>query len=114
MKSLFSKLFATVFIFGFVFCLFGFSGLAFAQFNVVPQDDINITMVPENPGPNQTVSISIASYSTNIDAATITWKVNGATKQSGLGSKNFSFVTGNSNTTTTVAVVVRTSGGQTV
>ncbi len=107
-----------VFIFGFlaVFltCLLGVASPALAQFNVVPQDDINVTMTPANPGPNQQVSVSIVSYSTDVNAATVTWKINGKTIQSGRGLKNFSFTTGNTNVTTTLNIIVNTSDGETI
>jgi len=94
--------------------LFAFSVPALAQYNVMPQDDINVTMTPENPGPNQTVGVSIVSYGTDVNAATITWKINGKTIQSGKGLKNFSFTTGNVNVTTTLNIVVATAEGQTI
>lgn len=101
-----------LFLFFSLLFAFVFSVPAFAQYNTIPQDDINIAMSPENPGPNQNVSVSLTSYSTSIDAATITWRVNGKTIQSGLGLKDFSFTTGGVNTTTTLSVVVNASDGQ--
>ena len=98
----------------FLVLLFGIGSQAFAQFNAVPQDDISVTMIPENPGPNQQVSVSIVSYSTDINAATVTWKINGKTIQTGKGLKNFSFTTGNMNVTTTLDIIVLTAEGQTI
>ncbi len=94
--------------------LLGLSSPVFAQFNVVPQDDVDVSMVPENPGPNQVVTASVVSYSTNIDFATVTWKINGKVKSTGQGVKTFTFVTGSMNTSTILDITVLTAEGQTI
>ena len=103
----------TIFIL-FLLCAFGIGVVAHAQFNAVPQADINVDLSPENPGPNQTVTVTLTSFSTNLDAGKITYSINGAVKKSGNGLKTFSFTTGGINTTTTLGIAVRTSEGDTV
>jgi len=105
MRYAISTLFA-LFIFG-----FGFYTPAFAQFNIVPEDNINVEMIPENPGPNEEVYISIESFTTNINMAMVTWKVGSQTKK-GIGEKTFSFITGGLNTTTILNITVETAEGQ--
>ncbi len=103
----------SIFILLFV-CILGFSGVARAQLNSLSQTDINVDMVPQNPGPNQMVSISLTSYSTNINAANITWKVNGKTQKTGVGEKLFSFKTGDMNVKTTLDISVQTIEGEVI
>ena len=102
----------------FIIVLFLSAGVFFtttyAQSAQVPQDDIVLTIIPENPGPNQTVSASVVSYSTDINAATITWKINGKTQKSGVGQKTFQFITGNVNNSTTLDIIVETKEGQVI
>lgn len=95
-------------------CTFGFFGVADAQLSNLPQTEIVVQMIPENPKPNDTVSVLVNSYATNIDTAKITWKINGKTMKSGTGEKNFSFKVGGMNTTTTLGIVIETSGGETI
>lgn len=83
-----------------------------AQFNQLLQTEINVDMVPENPGPNQAVSVSTVSYSTDINTAIITWTINGKIIKTGRGEKTFNFVTGNMNTTTTLGIKVETGDGE--
>lgn len=91
---------------------FGFVEIARAQTGSLLPADVNLTLSPETPGANQQVSAAIDSYSTDLDAATVYWLVNEKTIQSGKGVKTFSFVTGPTNTTTTLSVFVITQTGQ--
>ncbi|MFA5888731.1 MAG: hypothetical protein WCW47_00890 [Candidatus Paceibacterota bacterium] len=102
----------SVFILSFL-CIFGFFGVANAQLGL-PQTGVNVELVPENPGPNETVYVSLVSYATNINSANITWKVNSKTQKSGMGEKTFSFTTGEINTTTTLEIVIETQEGETI
>lgn len=76
--------------------------------------DVNVDMIPENPGPNQTVNVTLTSYGTQLDAANIAWKINGSTKQIGKGLKTFSFNSGSSNTTTTLGISITTAEGENI
>ena len=85
-----------------------------AQFNQPIATEVRVNLSPENPGPNQDVYASLESYTTDINAAAITWKVNGKMEKSGTGEKSFSFITGGFNTTTTVEITVVTREGETI
>ncbi len=102
-----------------VFCfvcssLLFFVPTANAQFNEQPGADVGVVMNPENPGPNELVNVSISSFSTDLNAASITWKINNKTIKSGKGVKTFSFSTGGFNSTTDLDIVIYTNEGDTV
>ena len=44
-----------------------------AQIGDFGQSEINVEITPETPGPNEVVYVTLTSYLTNINAATITW-----------------------------------------
>ena len=46
---------------------------------------LELTPSTQNPVPGQTVTIKARSFSTNIDSANITWKINGKVEKSGIG-----------------------------
>ena len=93
---------------------FLFPPKAEAQFNSQLAGNVNVEISPENPGPNQSVNVYLTSYSTNINTANITWKVNGKTVRFGKGEKSFSFIVGDMQTTTTLSVVINTEEGETI
>ncbi len=75
------------------------------------QEDLVVEMTPSNPGPNQSVSVSLNSFVFSIDSARISWILNGASKKSGRGEKNFTFETGGMGSQTTLRIVVETADG---
>ncbi len=83
-----------------------------AQFNQLLPTSINLDILPENPSANQNVSASLSSFDTDLNAATITWQVNGKTIQSGKGIKKASFKTGNINTSTKIDIQIVTQQGE--
>ncbi|OHA94046.1 MAG: hypothetical protein A3H52_00040 [Candidatus Zambryskibacteria bacterium RIFCSPLOWO2_02_FULL_39_26] len=85
-----------------------------AQIGDFGQSEINVEITPETPGPNEVVYVTLTSYLTNINAATITWMVNGKTINKGVGEKTFQFTVGDMNTTTTLDVVINTAEGQAI
>jgi len=70
------------------------------------KDQIYANVSPENPGPNQSVTISIEAYSFDINNAQFTWKINGSVVNTSIGSKSVTFNTGAVGKKTTVEVVV--------
>lgn len=102
---------AFVFILLFV-SLFGFFGVANAQFGTLPQTDVGIDMVPPNPGPGEVVYVSATSYGTDLNSANFTWMINGKTQKFGVGEKSFSFTTGDINTTTVLDISIETRSGE--
>ena len=51
---------------------------------------VELTSSVSNPQPGQTITITARSYSIEIDAAKLTWAVNGAVKQSAIGATTLS------------------------
>lgn len=60
--------------------------VAFGQ--TVPGTGVNVSTNPRNPSPGDSVTISIESFSTDLNRAVIRWDVNGALYREGLGVKN--------------------------
>ena len=75
--------------------LTSFLFLQFFSFSCVYADlTAKITLSPQNPLPKSSVSLTLESYSFNVDTAIITWKVNGAVVARGEGEKTISVKTG--------------------
>jgi len=53
--------------------------------------DILVNIVPPNPAPHENTTIVLKSYVNNLDAAMITWSLDGKTVASAIGKKSFSF-----------------------
>ena len=73
--------------------------------------DINISSVPENPVPNQNVTIALSSYVDDLNSVLITWSVNGKKTASGIGDKTFSLIAPALGKTTTVTATISLSDG---
>lgn len=108
-----------VFIFLIGVCIFAGAARAIAQIDFpnlesVPQvgENLSIEIIPENPRPNSAVTITIESFFTDLNRATIIWKVNGKTEKTGVGEKKLSFATGPSGTTSTIEISIATLEGQ--
>lgn len=71
-------------------------------------NDISISLLPENPKPNQTVVVKTQSFSTNLDNATFKWSVNGKLIKEGIGLKQFETKTGKGGTSMTIQVEIST------
>ena len=52
--------------------------------------NILVDVAPENPAPNENVSVVLNSYAYNLDSVLISWSVNGKNILSGIGKKSFS------------------------
>jgi hypothetical protein len=90
----------------------GFSPYAYAQVNVIAppgvDEQITIKTVPEKPQPNESVTVTVESYTSNINKAYIAWSINGVVKEEGPGKTSFVFSTGKSGTVQTVNVTITT------
>ncbi len=96
-------------------CGLGFSSAVLAQVGTdLNKTNIDVSIIPENPKPNEQVRVSVVSYGTNVNSANITWKINGKTIKTGIGEKVFDFVAGDMNTTTTLDIVVTTREGEVI
>ncbi len=76
--------------------------------------EINITMVPENPKPNSTVHVSINSFATDLNSATVSWSVNGQVIKSGIAEKSIQVKVGSITNTTAITATVTTLRGEVV
>lgn len=76
-------------------------------------ESINFEMVPEIPKAGDLVGVFLNSYVTNIDLASITWKLNGKIIKSGVGEKKFEFTMGNESTVTNLNITIKTQEGAT-
>jgi len=73
------------------------------------EGDVSLTLKPENPGPNSSVTATIQSFSVDLNKAKISWFVNGKTIATGTGKINFDFTTGQSNTKTNLEIQIETT-----
>lgn len=73
--------------------------------------ELLIEFVPEIPKANELVGVYTKSFSTNVDSATFTWRVNGKTIKTGVGEKNFSFTMGDIGQRINLEVTIRTPEG---
>jgi len=69
-------------------------------------DPVQYIVSPQFPGPNQQVAIEAQGVGSFIGDATITWTKNGATALSGVGARNFTFMTGGLGSQTQVHVEI--------
>src|SRR3989344_8042891 len=73
---------------------------------------INVSIAPQNPAPNENVTITLSSFAANLDIVTISWIVNGKTALSGIGIKSFSTTVGGVGTEVRVAAKIMLPDGQ--
>jgi hypothetical protein len=66
---------------------------------------------PVRPEPNQTVTVSIESYATDLSRSTISWYLNNVLTKEGTGLKQFTFKTGRAGSVSNILIVVKTSEG---
>ena len=69
-------------------------------------DNIAVTVSPENPGPNTSVTVNVDSYATDLNSARITWSVNGKILQDGMGKKSLTLTTGSLGSATTINLTI--------
>lgn len=87
--------------------------LAHAQTIPVSVNGLELSVSPQSPAPGQAVTFTAKSYVTDINAATVTWTVNGVRTKSGIGETTFSTKAPALGKTTTVNVTAVSPTGQT-
>lgn len=99
--------------FGFLLLsFFGVIGIILPiQAGAVSPSSILISIVPQNPAPNENVTISLNSYVSNLDSVIITWSVNGQTAISETGKKTFSLTAPNAGQETSVVASIALPDG---
>jgi hypothetical protein len=79
---------------------------------VVPVDNtptLSLSTSPKYPAPNQKVTVSLKSFSTDLNAAQITWYVDGKRVQSGRGIKSIDVTAGAVDSATVIKASITTS-----
>lgn len=74
-------------------------------------DYITISTNPQTPGPNQPVTVSIQSYTMNLNSSKITWYENKEAMKEGIGETKFDTQTKGAGEPVTVDVVIVTQDG---
>lgn len=78
------------------------------------RDYLDIKTTPKNPGPSEKVTVSVESYLTDLNKATISWSLDGKTVERSVGKKTFSFQNGPSGKTTRLAISIVTNTGESI
>lgn len=84
--------------------------VSFGQTTISGSSDIGLILSPASPGSNTTALAKITSYAVNLNASSITWRVNGKTVLTGIGKTSTQFKTGSLGTKTTISVTVINDG----
>lgn len=85
--------------------------IPFTMANAQAKGDINFSIYPENPGPNEPVTISIESYSADLNLANIRWIVDGKVYKTGYGITSITTNTGSLGTSKDISVIATTREG---
>ncbi len=106
------RFFLTVF---FVACTLGITAAIplpiFAQLTLQPQKPITLEVQPEQPAPGDAYSLSLTSYSIDLDRSTIIWRINGEVVAEGDGLKQISSKAGALGSTQRISVSVVSDDG---
>jgi len=73
-------------------------------------NDVFLNVVPEHPAPNQSVDISVQSYSFDIQTAFISWSIDGNTVASGIGLDSYTLTAKGPGEKTSVDVTITPVG----
>lgn len=108
-------MFRFITLFVLVFCIFFcIPTTSYAQFIDINESDVLASIYPENPQPKNPVTVTIETYSFNLDSSTIKWYVNGNLAQEGKGLKTLTFQVGNAGQTSSVRIVIDSDKGQVI
>lgn len=77
----------------------------------VRESDVNISIYPSYPTPNQNVRATLNSQAVDLDKAFISWSLNGEELLRGIGKKEFQFNTGNLGEVVSVSALIDTTSG---
>lgn len=74
-------------------------------------DGVNISKNIDNPRPDQIINVKVESFLIDLNSSSISWIVNGKSKEQGIGLKNINVTAPKIGLTTTVTAIIRTSDG---
>lgn len=97
-----------------VFSLFSFVFFGLIAYAQVRNTDIVLSISPEFPSPNQSMTATLGSFSTDLDKAYISWSVNNQATSGGVGKKTFYFTTGDLGSSVNLSVTINTVDGQSI
>jgi hypothetical protein len=86
----------------------------FFVLRVKAEGDTTIALSPENPGPKTVVTLTLESYTMNIDTATVVWQVNGKAILKGIGEKSLKVKTGNVGESSRITVSITSASGDSI
>lgn len=78
------------------------------------QEQISTDVSPSSPKPGEEITITLSAFGTDLNAANISWTVNGATVKSGKGERILKVTAGKSGTAMTVAAIIEPLNGNTI
>lgn len=78
------------------------------------EEQVDVSVFPENPKPGDEVTIIVNTYGIDINTNLIVWKINGKETLKGVGQKKFVFKVGNTGTETKVDLFVFPKNGPTI
>lgn len=88
--------------------------LVFTPLVVSAQVSANLNLTPKSPAPYENVTLTLGSYSFDVNTAMITWKVSGKTTLSGMGKKSLTLSLGGVGQEVPVTVQATTADGTSV
>ena len=77
-------------------------------------DGVEIGSDPENPNPGQNVTVSVESYNTDLNSASVVWLVNGKNYAQGTGLKSVSVSAPSLGKNTSIVTIIMTAEGKEV
>lgn len=107
-----SRLARTVIIF--TFCLLLFAASVGAQAIPGVFDNVDLILSTPNPAPGQTVTVTAKSFTIDVNSSTLTWTVDGAVVQKGVGLITLEVVAPALGKKKTLTVTAVTSGGASI
>ncbi len=84
------------------------------QLSAHAQMTSSLKLVPNNPEPRSTVTLTLESYSFNVNTADITWKSSGKVLLTGPGEKSLTVKTGEVGETSQINVIATLADGSTI
>ncbi len=97
--------------------IFGYSNIAFAQFDNVSaerlrEDALSISIIPANPKPREQVFLDISGVSVDLNASKIEWFLNDSKVSGGVGNKTITTTAPDTGKTLRVQVVITDTDGK--
>jgi hypothetical protein len=77
-----------------------------AQYPELVKEQIGIEVTPKIPVANQNVVITLTAYSTDLDRAQVTWRVNGKVQQISIGGKSLLLTLGKNGQSSVVSITI--------